>query len=226
MYLPKSQYVLKSIEEVGSFNLAVKDTTNAGGKAEQVAQTLFNQNTKVIVTSFGAIFSTLGVNLDKGDFSKAIELIEVKEQNNNPTLFDSDKGSEIKNIKVPPTVDDLTKGTMKRFFHKNVSTGIVKEIDKQQYLDIVRNKTNTDKVVSIDWVVKGPAKDQTINGYFLEGVESKNKRAIEHLRRELSGAEALVPNPLEYVTEETIIAARPIPEQKIDIVIPSPGKRL
>lgn len=226
MYLPKSQYVLKSIEEVGSFNLAVKDTGNAAGKAEQVSQTLSNQNTKVIVTSFGAIFSTLGVNLDKGDFSKAIELIEVEDQNNNPTLFDSDKGKDIVNIKIPPTTDDLTKGIMKRFFHKNTSTGIVKEINKQQYLDIVKNKTNTDKINSIDWVVKGPTKDQTINGYFLEGVESKNKKAIEHLKKELSGAEALVSNPLEYVVEEILPASKPIPQQKVDIVIPSPGKRL
>jgi hypothetical protein len=115
---------------------------------------------------------------------------------------------------------------MKRFFHKNTSTGIVKEINKQQYLGIVKNKTNTDKITSIDWVVKGPTKDQTINGYFLEGVESRNKKAIEHLKKELSGAEALVSNPLEYVVEEILPASKPIPQQKVDIVIPSPGKRL
>lgn len=226
MYLPKSQYVLKSIEEVGFSNLAVKDTVNAAGKAEQVSQTLTNQNTKVIVTSFGAIFSTLGVNLAKGDFSKAIELIEVKDQNNNPTLFDSDKGKDIVNIKIPPTANDLSKGTMKRFFHKNNSTGIVKEVNKQQYLDILKNKTNTDKVTSIDWTLKGPIKDQTINGYFLEGVESKNKKVVEHLKKELSGAEALVSDPLEYVIDQIIPASNPIPQQKPDIVIPSPGKRL
>ena len=67
MYLPKSQYCLKSIEELWTFNLKVSGREQDKNKIERITNTLFNQTTKVVVTSFGAIYSTLGVNLEKGD---------------------------------------------------------------------------------------------------------------------------------------------------------------
>lgn len=231
MYLPKSQYCLKSIEELGTFNLKVSGREQDKNKIERIKNTLFNQTTKVVVTSFGAIYSTLGVNLEKGDFSNATELISEDTTTSQPTLNTPDNSgrsskNRLKSIKLPPTSKDRNNGVMRRYFYKNRATGNCKELNRAQYINNINSRSKRDKIAAIEWYIKGPVKDQMINGYFLEGIESKNLKSIELLKKELPGAEKLLLDPLEYVKNENIVEATPILDQDKDITIPSPGKRL
>ena len=228
MYLPKHQYVKKTIEELDSlFNLKIGGRTQTSDSSilEQVNNSLNNQNTQVVVTSTGQIFSTVGINFDKGDFSSAIELIKTKESND-PTLFDNDRGSSIVSTKLPPSSKDKEVGVMKRCFYKNVSTGKVKEILKTKAVKLAKNRERYEQVVCIDWIIKGPLEDQNIKGYFLEGVKSKNEKTLQELTKLMPGTETLIENSAEYVENTVIQSADPIRSSNTDIVIPSPGKKL
>ena len=225
MYLPKHQYVIKKVSELG----------DVGGVRDQVGN-VFNQlNKQVVLTSTGEIFDTLGINFNKGDFSKAISLFTIpstekaEEDQNNTTFLDNgykSSSDKVKSVKLPPTSLDLQNGVMRRCFYKNTSTGKVKEISKYEASKLAGNRQRYESVLCVDWLIKGPAKDQTLNGYLLEGIESKNKKTLEDLKQVMSGVETVLMNPLEFVQDTLPVKNPVIQKQNIDIVIPSPGKRL
>jgi len=224
MYLPKSQYQLISLEELSAFNkVDFKNNIDDKGKAKRIAETLRNQNTEVILTAFGTLFSTIGANLKNGDFSKAVEL-KILKGFNNPTLFDEDLEDYKVSLKLPPTSADKAKGMMKRFFYKNKSTGNVKELSVVQFLDLTKSKEKYIQLTHIDWLIKGPAKDQIIDGYFLEGIETKNAKTIEALKKAMPGTELLIEGPTEYVKDTLPIGSNNPQPQDIQFDIPSPGK--
>ena len=228
MYLPKHQYTFKSLDELDNVQALIDklgNLVNIPGK-------------NLIVTSFGEIFDRKTVDIEKGDFSKAERLFpsESPEQaesrdNSGYEYLTSDTPerssfSKITSTKLPPSSKEKQAGVMKRCFYKNTSTGKVKEILRPQAIKLAKNRERFEQVFCIDWEIKGPAKDQTINGYFLEGIETRNQRRLNELKEVMPGAEALINSPAEYVEDTLIAQAQPIQQQNKDIVIPSPGKRL
>tara|TARA_R110000744_G_scaffold379669_1_gene498300 strand:- start:2534 stop:3655 length:1122 start_codon:yes stop_codon:yes gene_type:complete len=226
MYLPKHQYTVKTIEELGlDFKLSIPKgkLSSLGNKAiEKIAGTLGNLNAKVIATAFGDIFSTEGVNLETGDFTNAIKLL-VSNGSDNPTLNDNDSRSNVTSVKLPPTAKNFNEGVVERYFYKNKCTGKVKEYNRTKYLNVLTTRTKCEEVIKVDWLIKGPAKDQLVNGYFLEGIESKNKKTLDVLAKKLPGTELLINGPSEYVKDSLPLGynnPQP-PNTKFDI--PSPG---
>lgn len=220
MYLPKSQYKKINQSELPG---DIEGLVNELGE-------LFEKNKAVVLTAFGTIFDTAGIDFEKGDFSKAKQLFKQESEEDfdrdtdeNPTLS-SDKS--IVALKLPPTSEDLKKGVMKRCFLRNKCTGDLREISKVQLTKLYRNTDKCIEVATIDWVVKGVAKDQIVNGYFLEGVETKNKKALQELNKIMPGVNTLIESPLEYIQEVNIPKSKSFKPQTNDIVIPSPGKRL
>ena len=228
MYLPKHQYTFKSLDELDNIQALVDkqgNLVNIPGK-------------NLIVTSFGEVFDRKTVDIEKGDFSKAERLFpsESPEQaesgdkagyeyltTNTP---ERSSFSKISSTKLPPSSKEKQAGIMKRCFYKNTSTGKVKEILRPQAIKLAKNRERFEQVVCIDWEIKGPAKDQTINGYFLEGIETRNQKRLSELKEVMPGAEVFINSPAEYVEDTLIKQSQPIQKQDKDIVIPSPGKRL
>ncbi len=66
----------------------------------------------------------------------------------------------------------------------------------------------------------------TVNGYFLEGIESRNTKTLKELKKELPGAEALIDGPVEFVRDIKFPEDDLPKKQDTDVVIPSPGKKL
>lgn len=228
MYLPKHQFTFKSLDELDNVQALIDklgNLVNIPGK-------------NLIVTSFGEIFDRKTVDIEKGDFSKAEKLYpsESPEQleagsKSGYEYVVSDEAerssfNKIKSTKLPPSSKEKKAGIMKRCFYKNTSTGKVKEILRPQAIKLANNRERFEQVVCIDWEIKGPAKDQTVNGYFLEGIETRNQRRLDELEQAMPGTEALISNALEYVEDTLISQSQPIKQQSKDIVIPSPGKRL
>lgn len=228
MYLPKHQYTFKSLDELGDVQALVDklgNLVNIPGK-------------NLIVTAFGEVFDRKTVDIEKGDFSKAEKLFpskspEQSELGNNSgyeyELSDTPERSSLSNIrpvKLPPSSKDKKAGIMKRCFYKNTSTGDVKEILKPQAVRLANNRERFEQVICIDWNIKGPAKDQTINGYFLQGIETKNQKTLDQLKDLMPGVEVLINGPSEYVEDTLIPNSDTINPQNNDLVIPSPGKRL
>lgn len=107
-----------------------------------------------------------------------------------------------------------------------MSTGKVKEILKTQADDFLIQGQRFEKVLCVDWEIKGPGKDQTVNGYFLEGVETRNQRTLEQLKQTLPGVEQLIEGPGEYLEDILIQGSTSLLPRDNSIVIPAPGKRL
>jgi len=226
MYLPKSQYKLTKVKDIPN----VKEVVDRLGN-------FINSNKQVILTSFGTIFDKAGIDFDKGDFSKAMELFstgaaEESESSDKPGYeFDKDNpeiNSSVKSfsLKLPPTSDDRKRGIMQRCFYYNKCTGKASEVSKVQLKNFSINKDLCTELAIADWYIKGSAKDRTINGYFLEGLETINSKTVQELKKTIPVIEGLIKSPLEYVEDTFVPSSKEYQPQKKDIIIPSPGKEL
>jgi len=191
---------------------------------------LIESNKKIVLTAYGTIFDTVGIDFDKGDFSKAKKLFIQKsdeefdrDTEDNPTLSSD---SNAKSLKLPPTTADRNKGVVKRCFYYNKCTGKASEISKPQLKNLSINKDHCTVLAIADWYIKGSAKDRTVNGYFLEGLETVNNKTIQEIKKTIPVIEALIKSPLEYVEDIFIPTSTEYKPQINDIVIPSPGKEL
>jgi|TARA_R100000479_G_C6386298_1_gene203132 uncharacterized membrane protein YgcG len=223
MYLPKHQY-----QKIKASDLQGTLVDNLGN--------IINQNKEVIITSAGKIFDTLGIDFDTGDFSKAIflsvtnddkveeEFSNFIDENGNFTPSQTSTNKRISPVKLPPNFKDKEKGFMKRAFHKNTSTGKVKEITLNTVNKIRRVAKPYDKFMVVTWFIKGPAKDQIVNGYFLEGIESKNQKTIERIKKELPGAEKLILGANEYVIDTLPLTRNNVQPPINTFDLPSPSK--
>jgi len=238
MYLPKSQYVAdklselkdKITEELDTFKMPEGNSTKYKNYLK-VVKNLKSGNPDVILTATGEIFSSIGVDLEKGNFSNAIKLFTIdpdEDKDEGEDLNADNRNSEetSKSLKLPPTTADRSKGVFKRCFYYNKCTGKASEISKPQLKNMAINKDKCTVLAIADWYIKGPAKDRTVNGYFLEGLETVNSKTIQEIKKTIPVIEALIQSPLEYVEDTFIPSSTEYKAQIKDIVIPSPGKEL
>jgi len=221
---------IASAAGVGDLVDNVNNLANTAAKAKQLVDGLgglVNPNKQVVLTSLGRIFDKGGINFDTGDFSKATELFQTDNPEStevNGLTFGSPNATSTK--KVPPTTKDRKQGVMKRYFIKNKCTGTIAETTKVGFLKLRNSEDRCIELEVIDWIVAGVIEDTTVNGYFLEGVKTKNEKVLSKLEKKIPGIRNLIPDPVEYVEEVTIPTTSPIVKQERDIIIPSPGKSL
>ena len=223
MYFPKHQY-----QKIKASDLT-KDLTDKLGN-------FIDGNKEIVITSAGKIFDLVGIDFDSGDFSKAKELFarpntdsdEDPGINNSfgegEEVFLSSDNVRVPSVKLPPTFIQRNKGQMRRAFYKNTSTGKVKEVSINTAKRISRIRKPYDKLMVVTWYIKGPAKDQIIDGYFLEGIESKNQKTIERIKLNLPGAEKLILGANEYVEDTLPLSSTNVQPTINTFDIPSPSK--
>jgi hypothetical protein len=105
-----------------------------------------------------------------------------------------------------PTLSGLQKllGKATRHFVQDKKTGKITETDEetaQQISEQIPGNLPNYRVASVEWVTKGPAEDKVINGYLYEGAESKNKKAIEALEKQMPGISSIVTNYADLVED-------------------------
>ena len=222
MYFPKHQYQKLKASDL------TKDLTDKLGN-------LIDGNKEIVLTSAGKIFDLVGIDFNSGDFSKAKELFAKPNQDSEEDpginkfgegekVFLSSENTRVPSVKLPPTAKERKKGEMRRVFYKNTSTGKVKEVSMNTAKRISRLGKPYDKLMAVTWYIKGPAKDQIINGYFLEGIESKNQKTIERIKLNLPGAEKLILGANEYVVDTLPLSRSNIQPPISTFDIPSPSK--
>ena len=94
------------------------------------------------------------------------------------------------------------RGKTKRYFIKAKNSGKVSEVSKDTYQQAQTTLPNQ-IFAEIDWVIKGPAEDKNINGYMYEGAESKNKKTIQALEKQMPGVSLLIKD-YKFLVEEPI----------------------
>ena len=91
-------------------------------------------------------------------------------------------------------------GKTKRYFVQDKTTTKIAETDKDTFNEAKVEMTNQN-FAQVDWIIAGPAEDQTFNGYPYEGAASKNKKAIQALESQMPGISAFVTD-YSYLVEE------------------------
>ena len=109
-----------------------------------------------------------------------------------------------------PTQSEKDKGVTKRNFIQDKNNNKIIETDPDTYTQAKESLVNS-TFAEIDWIIKGPAENQTINGYPFEGAESKNRKTIQALEITMPGISTFVTD-YKYLVEEPAQLAQPTSE--------------
>jgi len=220
MYLPKSQY--KKLEK--------SDLSDEVASLRNKAGEIINSNKEVILTATGQLFEKAGIDFDKGDFSKAKELFinlfdeKIDQGTTESPVLSSD--SLVKSIKLKPTSKEKKAGFKKRFLYKNKSTGKIKEVLLPIAKVIANNQQKYETLVSFNWLIAGPVEDQNLNGYFLEGIRSRNQKTLDEIKKFIPEADVILKDPLEFVIDTLPVTEKTVIRQEASFDIPAPGRSI
>lgn len=106
-------------------------------------------------------------------------------------------------FKKNPTQSEKDKGVTKRNFIQDKNNSKIIETDPDTYAQAKEELPNS-VFAEIDWIIKGPAENQIINGYPYEGAESKNRKTIESLNKTMPGISTFITD-YRYLVEEPVI---------------------
>ena len=96
-----------------------------------------------------------------------------------------------------PLDSDKKSGIWKRYFiQKKVNKKII-EVSKLRYLEFAKN--NQYNKVELNWKLKGPAEDQTINGYVYFGAAHVNEFNTKALETVMPGISSFIKDYSQFV---------------------------
>lgn len=104
---------------------------------------------------------------------------------------------------------DKDNGFTTRYFIQDKSTNKIVETDKNTYLQ-AQDQIPNQRFATADWIIKGPAENQVINGYPFEGAASKNKKTIQAL-------ESQIPGISTFVTDYSLLVEEPVVNQELTL---------
>ena len=206
MYLPKHQFKKTQVSEIFS----LPGFSPAASLVDAVGN-IFNK-TEIVVTSEGELYDVSPEDLEKGIFTNATQIFPP------PVVLDP----SIPSSYVEPTDSDKQACMFKRYFTKNKSNGKIKELTKADYQEGLIGKKNYELFAKTDWNLCGPLSDQEINGYFLEGTASKNKKLVDELEKKIPGIKDILTDYGQFVDDKTPPA--PAPKASTKITVPAPSK--
>lgn len=107
-------------------------------------------------------------------------------------------------FKKKPTQSEKDQGVTKRNFIQDKNNNKIIETDPDTYAQ-AKDELPNSIFAEIDWIIKGPADNQIINGYPFEGAESKNRKTIQALEKTMPGISTFVTD-YKYLVEEPVLA--------------------
>lgn len=135
-----------------------------------------------VISSNGQIYNGPVIKTSSGKIFKGSNLDNIEEE-----LFPIGSVENILQLEIPynvyitPTENDYERGFYTRYFLRQSSNHNYKEVDRNQYFKFL----NQDGIISgrVRWYLQGPATNQTINGFFFEGTEEKNKKSLLEIQK-------------------------------------------
>ena len=97
---------------------------------------------------------------------------------------------------------DRDNGVTTRYFIQDKNNNKITETDKNTYLQ-VQDQIPNQRFAAVDWIIKGPAENQIMNGYPFEGAASKNKKAIAAVEKQIPGIST-------FVTDYSLLVEEPV----------------
>lgn len=150
------------------------------------------------------------------DLKTSVALIPYKEQNDqvkkNATYQNLKSELKLKysspvSIPIQIKKDNLYAGNIQRYFIKKYNETPVIEIDRYQYdlwqANVIDSKLYN--VTQLTWHITGNISDTLINGVFIEGVTTKNKKQVALASVRLPELQTTLTNYIEYYSDGTFI---------------------
>jgi hypothetical protein len=100
------------------------------------------------------------------------------------------------------TKKETDSGVAKRYFLQNRVNSKIQEVDEPTYIAAKKELPNR-VFAEVDWIVKGPAEDKMFGQYKYEGAESKNRKTIQELEKQIPGISTYVTD-YKYLVQEPI----------------------
>jgi hypothetical protein len=101
-----------------------------------------------------------------------------------------------------PSEQDYAKGILDRYFARENSTGIIKEINQVTFNSLSSKENKyfypNYTVIKLMWRITGPFSDRTINNYRVPGIKTLNLQTIQQTEKILPGISNYLKNPLEF----------------------------
>lgn len=201
MYIPKSQYRKLKPSDLASF-YTESDFLEINPKP-------------LFLLSTGDVYAISEEDLQAGRFENG-EKIEDPFGEILPS-------STSENSIITPTEKDYQIGYYSRYFISNTIVNKITEVSKER---IQKSLEKYERAISIPWILRGPVKDQNINGIFYEGAGSKNKKAVNEGTKLMPGLNALLLDFGQYVADyQTNTEFDPTLNSDPGIIIPAPSKK-
>jgi hypothetical protein len=107
------------------------------------------------------------------------------------------------------TKAEKSKGVAKRYFVQDKNNNKIVETDKANFIQ-TQQQVMSRRFAEVDWIVKGPAEDKIFGKYRYEGAESKNRKTIQDLEKQIPGIST-------YITDYRYLVEEPpqIPQQSL-----------
>lgn len=102
---------------------------------------------------------------------------------------------------------DREKGSTKRYFMQRKLDNKIVELDKSTFQQAQLNFPSQN-YAQIDWIIKGPAEDMDFNGYPFEGAESKNRKTIKAIEKQIPGILTFIKD-YKYLVEDPMTYQKP-----------------
>lgn len=125
---------------------------------------------------------TYGIN------SKLLTSISENAPGSSPTFIEEP---------IQPNSYDKKEGVLKRYFVQKIQNLKIIEVSKLRYIEF--NKVSGYKRATLDWRIKGPAENQSINGYTYFGAAHVNKVNTQALESTIKGITTYIKDYSEFV---------------------------
>lgn len=120
------------------------------------------------------------------------EIFEVKLPAQSPAVY-----KVFVNQVVEPTLEDRANGIWKRYLIQKTVNRVIIEVTKERYQAF--EQTPGYKITTLDWNIKGPAKDVKKGPYLYKGAENKNRETVQALEKNFPGISNYFKNYSEFV---------------------------
>ena len=101
-----------------------------------------------------------------------------------------------------PSEQDYTKGTLERYFARENSTGLIKEINQETFNSLTSKENKyfypNYTVIKLLWRITGSFSDRTVNNYRVPGIKTLNLQTIQNTEKILPGISGYLKDPLEF----------------------------
>lgn len=98
---------------------------------------------------------------------------------------------------VSPDINDKEKGIFKRYFVQDTRNNRIVEVGKDSYYKFTLKSYI--KGIELNWIVKGPKKDELKGKYKFQGAESKNRQTTETYNNMIPGLKDYIKDYGEFV---------------------------